>query len=81
MDFRFPTMRQCEEKFEKRRKELDLPLNVSLHHPPFFEGTGLKVEFQFRTVEEYQTILSFLSLLPEKREFQEMLEVRVEQKA
>ncbi len=81
MDFRFPTMRQCEEKFEKRKKELDLPSNVSLHHPPFFEGTGLRVEFQFKTVEEYRSVLSSLSLLPEKEEFEEMLEVRVEQRA
>ena len=74
MDFRFPTMRQCEEKFEKRRKELNLPFNVSLHHPPFFEGTGLRVEFQFKTVEEYRSVLSSLSLLPEKKEFEEMIE-------
>jgi len=74
MDFRFPAMRQWEEKFEKKRKELNLPSSVSLHPPPFFEGTGLRVDFQFKTVEEYRSILSALVLLPEKKEFQEMIE-------
>jgi hypothetical protein len=74
MDFRFPAMRQWEAKFEKKRGELSLPSNVSLHHPPFFEGTGLRVEFQFKTLEEYRSVLSSLSLLPEKKEFEEMIE-------
>ncbi len=74
MDFRFPAMRQWEEKFEKKKKELNLPSNVSLHHFPFFEGTGLRVEFQFKTVEEYRSVLSSLLLLPEKKEFEEMIE-------
>jgi len=74
MDFRFPAMRQWEEKFEKKRKELNLPSNVSVRHLPFFEGTGLRVEFQFKTLEEYRSVLSSLSLLPEKKEFEEMIE-------
>jgi ParB family chromosome partitioning protein len=73
MDFRYPEMRQCEEKFEKKRKDLNLPSHVSIHHPPFFEGTGLRVEFQFETVEEYQNILQSLSNLAHKKEFEEML--------
>jgi ParB family chromosome partitioning protein len=73
MDFRFPAMRQWEEKFEKKRKELNLPSNVSLHHFPFFEGTGLRVEFQFKTVEEYRNILQSLSTLAHKKGFEEML--------
>ena len=74
MDFRFPTMRQWEEKFEKKRKELNLPSSVSLHHLPFFEGTGLRVEFQFKTVEEYRSILSSLVLLGDRKEFHEMMQ-------
>ena len=74
MDFRYPEMHQCEEKFEKRRKGLNFPSNVSIHHPPFFEGTGLRVEFQFKTIEEYQSVLFSLSLLPERKEFQEMIQ-------
>jgi len=73
MDFRYPEMRQCEEKFEKKRKDLNLPSHVSIHHPPFFEGTGLRVEFQFETVEEYQNILQSLSNLAHKKGFEEML--------
>jgi ParB/RepB/Spo0J family partition protein len=74
VDLRYPRMRQMEKGFEKKRRDLNLPSGVSLHHPPFFEGKGLRVEFQFETVEEYRSILSSLSVLPEKKEFQEMLE-------
>lgn len=74
MDLRYPRMCQMEENFEKRRRDLSLPDGVSLHHQPFFEGKGLRVEFQFETVEQYRYILNSLSLLSEKNEFQELIE-------
>jgi ParB family chromosome partitioning protein len=70
---RYPELNQLEKAFEKKRKDLNLPPNVSLQHPPFFEGKGLKIEFQFETTEEYRSILSVLSLLTGKKEFQEMI--------
>jgi ParB family chromosome partitioning protein len=73
MDLRYPRMHEMEERFEKKRRDLNLPSNVSLHHPPSFEGKGLRIEFQIETMEEYRSILSFLSLLPDKKEFQEMI--------
>jgi hypothetical protein len=81
IDLRYPRIRQMEKGFEKKRRDLNLPSGVSLNHQPFFEGKGLRIEFQFETAEEYRSILSSLSVLPEKKEFQEMLEVRVEQRA
>jgi ParB-like chromosome segregation protein Spo0J len=73
MDLRYPRMHEMEERFEKKRGELNFPAGVSLRHQPFFEGKGLRMEFQFETVEEYRAILSFLSLLPDKKEFQELI--------
>jgi ParB family chromosome partitioning protein len=73
MDLRYPKMHEMEERFEKKRGELNFPAGISLCHQPFFEGKGLRMEFQFETVEEYWAILSFLSLLPDKKEFQEMI--------
>ncbi|HUL31585.1 MAG TPA: hypothetical protein VLZ03_14120, partial [Thermodesulfobacteriota bacterium] len=57
-----------------KRKELNLPSSISLRHPPFFEGKRLKIEFQFETTEEYRSLLSALSVLPEKEEFKQMIE-------
>jgi hypothetical protein len=74
IDLRYPRMRQMEKGFEKKRRDLNLPSGISLYHLPFFEGKGLRMEFQFETMEEYRAILSTLSGLPEKKEFQEMLE-------
>ncbi len=42
MDLRYPRMSQLEEQFEKKRRDLNLPSEISLHHPPFFEGKGLE---------------------------------------
>jgi ParB family chromosome partitioning protein len=81
IDLRYPRIRQMEKGFEKKRRDLNLPSGVSLNHQPFFEGKGLRIDFQFETAEEYRSILSSLSVLPEKKEFQEMLEVRVEERA
>ena len=74
MDLRYPRMHQLEEKFEKKRKDLNLPSSISLHHPPFFEGRELRIEFQFETMEEYRSILSFLSNLRIRKSFKEMIQ-------
>jgi len=71
---RYPKMEQMEKAFEKRRRDLSLPSNLSIHHPSFFEGRGLRVEFHIETMEEYRSILNSLSNLADKEEFQEMLE-------
>lgn len=74
MGLRYPRMRNMETRFEKKRKELNLPPSISLQHQPFFEGKGLKMEFQFETVEEYQSIVSSLSSLVSKTELKELIE-------
>jgi len=73
LNLRYPRMHNMETKFERKRKELNLPPHVSLQHQPFFEGKGLKMEFQFETVEEYRLMLSSLSKLTDKKEFKEMI--------
>jgi ParB/RepB/Spo0J family partition protein len=73
MILRYPKRHQLEEKFEKKKKGLNLPSSLSLHHQPFFEGRGLKVEFQFETMEQYRAILKSLSGLADKKEFEEMI--------
>jgi hypothetical protein len=73
-DLRYPKLNQLEKTFEKKRKDLNLLSNVSLHHPPFFEGKRLKIEFQFETMEEYRSIVKSLSGLAEKRELEEIIE-------
>jgi ParB family chromosome partitioning protein len=72
-DLRYPKLIQLEKAFEKKRKDLNLPSNISLVHPPFFEGKRLKIEFQFETTEEYRTIVESLSSLPDKKEFEEII--------
>jgi ParB-like chromosome segregation protein Spo0J len=81
MDLRYPRMRQMEDEFEKKRRDLGLPPGISLFHSPFFEGKELRVDFKFETLEEYQSILSSLSQIANKKEFQEMIKEGKEQRA
>ena len=74
MDLRYPKMQQLEEVFEKKKKGLNLPRGVTLHHQPFFEGRGLRVQFQFETMKEYQAILNYLSNLADEEEFRELIQ-------
>jgi ParB family chromosome partitioning protein len=74
LSLRYPRMHTMETKFEKKRKGLNLPPNVSLQHQPFFEGKRLKMEFQFETVDEYRSMLSSLSKIAGKKEFEELIE-------
>jgi hypothetical protein len=71
---RYPKLNQLEKAFEKKRKDLNLPSNISLHHPPFFEGKRVKIEFQFESTEEYRSIVKSLSSLPGTREFEEIIQ-------
>jgi hypothetical protein len=73
LNLRYPRLHQLQETFETKRKELNLPAGLSLQHLAFFEAKGMKIEFQFETLEEYQSLVSSLFLLQEKEEFQEML--------
>ena len=74
MDLRYPKMHEMEERFEEKRGELNLPASASLRHQRFFEGKGLRIEFQFETVEEYRSILSSLSELADNKKFQEIFQ-------
>jgi ParB/RepB/Spo0J family partition protein len=74
MALRYPRMNQLEEGFDKKRRRLHLPAGVALYHHPYFESKGIRIELQFVTLDEYRSLLSALSLLPEKTEFQELLD-------
>jgi ParB/RepB/Spo0J family partition protein len=70
---RYPRMTQLEEEFHEKRRDLNLPSSIVLNPPPFFEGKGLRMTFQFHSIEEYRSILSSLTALGEKKEFHEMI--------
>lgn len=74
MALRYPKMKSLEEKFERARKRLSLPEGVSLHHSPYFEGKEIKVDFRFASMEEYRSIVDFLSQLEEKEGFKELVQ-------
>ncbi len=74
--FRYPAMVRMEEQFLEKEKRLNLPPEVSLHHPPYFEGRGLRMTFQFETLEQYRSLLAVFSALLERKDFEELIEGR-----
>ncbi|OGP56809.1 MAG: hypothetical protein A2162_09680 [Deltaproteobacteria bacterium RBG_13_52_11b] len=73
MNLRYPRMHRLEETFDEKRKALHLPAGLSVHHHPYFEGRGLRIELRFETLEEYRSLLASLSTLSEKEAFLEVL--------
>lgn len=73
---RYPLMSRLEERFEKQKKQLNLPSGVSISPPPFFEGKGLRIAIQFPSIEAYGSILASLASLVDRKEFREMIDPR-----
>jgi len=73
LNLRYPRMSRLEEEFDRRKKDWELPFNVSIHHAPFFEGKEMNIGFRFGSMEEYESILSSLSGLGAKKSFREFL--------
>lgn len=57
---RYPELTRQQNHFQELRKKLSLPPSVTLVPPDFFEGDKLKVNLEFRSPEELQTILEKL---------------------
>jgi len=74
LHLRYPRRRQSEERFEQRKRELNLPQGISLSPPSNFEGKKLRISFEFETVEEYRSVLSALSHLTDTDELKEIIQ-------
>ncbi len=78
MQFRYPRFHQLEKGFQEKTKSLNLPPGLSLRHEPYFESKGLRIEFRFETLEEFEAILASLSLLRGKKALSELLDGNAE---
>lgn len=54
---RNPTISRCQEMFDKKIKKLNLPANVRVVNPRYFESEGYKLEINFNNGEELIGIL------------------------
>jgi hypothetical protein len=74
LNLRYPRRRQLEERFEQKKKDLNLPQTIFLSPPSNFEGKKLRISFEFETVEEYRSVLSALSHLTDTDELKEIIQ-------
>jgi len=80
LELRYPRLMEIEKTFERERKDLNLPPNISLFHSPHFEGKEWRIELRFETLEQYRHALFFLSQLAEEKKFVALIKEGVEQK-
>jgi hypothetical protein len=73
LTIRYPKRHQLEQSFEQKRRSLDLPPHAVIDHSPHFEDKSLKITFQFKTMEEYRSILSAFTQLTDSKELEEMI--------
>ena len=74
-EMRYPQLTQLEEDFREKLKGLGLSPGISLQPPPYFEGDTFRLEFGFRNVGEFKTILSKLIKASKRTELGEMMDV------
>lgn len=60
---RYPVYKKAEEEYRRVVKELKLPPNLSLSHPPYFEGEEYEVSFKFKDKADLQKTIDYLSHL------------------
>ncbi|MER3446926.1 MAG: hypothetical protein C4291_08830 [Candidatus Dadabacteria bacterium] len=57
---RYPFLSQVEEEFRDCLNDLSLPKEISIHHPPFFEGSYIEIRIKVESTERLSQILSHL---------------------
>ncbi len=58
---RYPVLTTAEEEFNLCLKALNLPKDVAIHHPPFFEGNHIEIRMRITSAKRLSEILSYLS--------------------
>ncbi|MBN1626144.1 MAG: hypothetical protein JW944_06425, partial [Deltaproteobacteria bacterium] len=58
---RFPLLTAEEKGFHKKIAGLDLPKNIRIEHPPFFETVDYRLEINFRTGKELKETVDVLT--------------------
>lgn len=72
-NIRYPNFFKKEKEFEKKIKDLNIPQSISFKHSPYFEGEEFKVSFNFKTIEEYLSLINTLTIIGNKEEFKEIV--------
>ena len=70
---RNPVMTMVEEEYKKKYTQLNLDTHIKLTPPPGFEGSGFKVELNFKNKDELQKYATNLLHIAENPVFDELL--------
>jgi len=66
---RYPIFTEVNEKFQTLKKQLNLPPNIMLRPPPFFEGEKYTIEFKFKNQSEYKKVVEILNSIADQNQF------------
>jgi len=58
---RYPVLTQVEENFRECLNHLNLPKELNIFHPPFFEGNDLEIRLRFKSKEGLREVITYLS--------------------
>jgi len=58
---RYPILSKVEENYKTCLSSFNLPKEISIFHPPFFEGNNLEIRLRCKSTERLSEILSYLS--------------------
>ena len=63
---RYPVLTQVEENFKECLKDLNLPKDLNIFHPPFFEGNYVEIRIRIESAGRLSEILSYFESVIEK---------------
>ena len=63
---RYPMLTRVEEEFKDCLKSLNVPKDLTIHHPHFFEGNCIEIRMRIESAQRLSEILSYLNSVLEE---------------
>src|SRR3990172_7672095 len=63
---RYPMLTRVEEEFKDCLKSLNVPKDLTIHHPPFFEGNYIEIKMRIESTQRLSEIFSYFESVLKK---------------
>ena len=63
---RYPMLTRVEEEFKDCLKSLNVPKDLTIHHPPFFEGNYIEIRMRIESTQRLSEIFSYFESVLKK---------------
>ncbi|MCX8012065.1 MAG: ParB N-terminal domain-containing protein, partial [Desulfobacterota bacterium] len=72
---RYPEFTQLQEEFQKHKKKLSLPPEISILPPEYFEGDKLRLSFECKSLDDFRIVLKKLEDIADQEDFKKLFDL------